>query len=137
MGTRIRPEVSIKNDFHIGKERYYELLHFCRQYREWERNKQILYSKTLQANQFKEVKTENQESHVEKMAIEIKHYSDKIDLVNYCCAAIGEDMSNYIFKAVVDDVSYNKLRADGMPASKNLFYDRYRKFFWLLDKGRG
>ena len=31
-----RAEVSKKNKYYISKHRYYELKHFCLQYKEWE-----------------------------------------------------------------------------------------------------
>lgn len=34
MSTTIRPEVSEKNQYWIEKHRYYELKHFCLQYKE-------------------------------------------------------------------------------------------------------
>ena len=33
--TDIRPEISKKNKYWISRHRYYELKHFCMQYREW------------------------------------------------------------------------------------------------------
>lgn len=41
---------------------------------------------------------------------------------------------NYIFKAVTDGVSYVWLNMHtDIPCGKDMFYDRYRRFFWLLD----
>ena len=37
MGTEIRPELSDKNPYWIGKHRYYELKHFCLQYPIWKK----------------------------------------------------------------------------------------------------
>ena len=36
METLLRPELSTKNKYYIGKHRYYELKHFCLQYHEFE-----------------------------------------------------------------------------------------------------
>ena len=35
MSTLIRPEISKNNEYWIPRHRYYELKHFCLQYREW------------------------------------------------------------------------------------------------------
>ena len=35
MATTIRPEIALSDPNHISKHRYYELKHFCLQYREW------------------------------------------------------------------------------------------------------
>ena len=37
MATVIRPELSIKNKYHIDKHRHYELKHFCLQYPMWKK----------------------------------------------------------------------------------------------------
>lgn len=37
MSTEIRPELSEKNPYWIGKHRYYELKHFCLQYPIWKK----------------------------------------------------------------------------------------------------
>ena len=37
MANDIRPEVSQKNPYWIGKHRYYELKHFCLQYPIWKK----------------------------------------------------------------------------------------------------
>ena len=43
----------------------------------------------------------------------------------------------YILKAVTEDLSYNYLKSRlEMPCGKDMYYDRYRKFFWLLSKER-
>lgn len=42
MAHDIRPEVSQKNPFWIGKHRYYELKHFCLQYPIWKRARSSL-----------------------------------------------------------------------------------------------
>jgi hypothetical protein len=42
---------------------------------------------------------------------------------------------SYIFEAVTKEYSFVYLRYTlDMPAEKKMYYDRYRKFFWLLSK---
>ena len=40
------------------------------------------------------------------------------------------------FEGVTCGVSYGVLAARGIPCGKDYYYDKYRKFFWLLDKVR-
>ena len=42
MGNEMRPELSEKNPYWIGKHRYYELKHFCLQYPIWKKAKNAL-----------------------------------------------------------------------------------------------
>lgn len=54
-------------------------------------------------------------------------------------AALEADdkLYSYILKAVTENLSYAylKTRLD-IPCSKDTYYDRYRRFFWLLNKYR-
>jgi hypothetical protein len=48
-----------------------------------------------------------------------------------------KDLFVYILKAVTEDLSYNYLKSRlEIPCGKDMYYDRYRKFFWLLSKER-
>jgi hypothetical protein len=72
-----------------------------------------------------------------KWGIARAYYSGKMDMVKKAAASADEDLYIYILKAVTEDLSYNYLKTRlGMPCSKDMYYDRYRKFFWLLSKER-
>lgn len=46
-------------------------------------------------------------------------------------------LHNYIIKGVTEGRSYIYLRTVlGIPCGKDMYYDRYRKFFWLLSESR-
>lgn len=62
--------------------------------------------------------------------------SEKMDRVTRCCQLAGGDISEYLFKAVTNEgITYNTLKAlKNIPCSANTFYDRRRKFYWLLAK---
>lgn len=47
-----------------------------------------------------------------------------------------EVIYEWLLKGVTMEVSYSDLRAAGLPCSKDYYYERYRKFFWHLDKVR-
>ena len=62
--------------------------------------------------------------------------SEKMEKITKCCQIAGGDLSEYIFKAVTNEnVSYKTLQAFmEIPCSANTFYDRRRKFYYLLAK---
>ena len=40
----------------------------------------------------------------------------------------------YILKAVTEGLSYTYLKSKtDIPCGKDMYYDRYRRFFWILD----
>ena len=54
-------------------------------------------------------------------------------------AAIDADkiLASYILRAVTEDLSYTYLKSRlEIPCGKDMYYDRYRRFFWLLSKAR-
>lgn len=58
-------------------------------------------------------------------------------LIRYGVAVdVDESIWTYIFEGVTCGVSFGVLVTKGIPCSKDYYYDRYRKFFWLLDKAR-
>lgn len=61
---------------------------------------------------------------------------DKMDVVIQCAREAGGDLQEYILKAVTnEDVTYQVLRTFmDIPCSANTFYDRRRKFYYLLAK---
>lgn len=55
------------------------------------------------------------------------------EMVEQAAIAADPGICIYILKCVTKGVSYDKLVAEGIPCSRDYFYDRYRKFFWILD----
>lgn len=57
-------------------------------------------------------------------------------LLEQTAADADPDISPYILRAVTDgDVTYQYLKMSmGMPCGKDMYYDRRRRFYWLLDQ---
>ena len=60
------------------------------------------------------------------------YYSQHIELIDRCIAKIEPALQTYIRKGVTEGLSYRSLRARGCPCGSQMYYDFYRKFFWLL-----
>lgn len=132
MGTRIRADLSPKNKWWISKHRYYELKHFCLQYDEWVESYKALklYPEidftTPSYGGFKDCTYEQVERSL--------YFKSLIDLVETSCKASDEFIAAYILKAVTKDLSYVQLKMQyDIPCGKDMYYDRYRKFFYILD----
>lgn len=136
MATKIRPEMSKKNPYWISRERYYELLHFCKQYNDWIREyNKLSRIETGNINYISGVKTE--ESKVERRAIELASIRSKMDLVDAAAETTGRDVKDYILKGVIDGLTYNDMAArETLPFSRDYYYECYRRFFYELDKIR-
>ena len=128
--SRTRPELSKKNKWYISKHRYYELKHFCLQYPEWvEKYKSaIRYPQGIGTTESSEWNDPTGNS-VEAMDI----WRTKIRKVEEAAFRTDEVLGRYILKAVTEDLSFNAMKMlYEIPCEKDMYYDRYRKFFYIL-----
>lgn len=138
MTTSIRPEISKKNRYWIGKHRHYELKHFCLQYPEWRKIYEDINELGIYSPMFDKVGTNSSIADLTaKYAIRKAHYSKKIHLVENMANKADEELSYYILRAVTEGLSYAYLKTKlEIPCSRDTYYDRYRRFFWLLSESR-
>lgn len=136
MSTAIRPEISSKKRYYISKHRYYELLHFCRQYFEFSIKIQELEQVLLKASQLSAIEQSDISDRTGNMAVRLDQYKEYMSIINLCAKDADPDLQSYIFEAVTKGTPFTHFEADGIPCCRDTFYDRYRKFFWLLDKKR-
>ena len=72
-----------------------------------------------------------------KAAIRVEELSAKMKLIEDTAMEAGPDIYKWLLIGVTTDSSYNYLAKKlGMPAGKDLYYDRYRKYFYYLSKKR-
>lgn len=77
-------------------------------------------------------------SPVEKCAEARMYYHERMQLVEQTAIEADPYLASYILKAVAEGISYENLKLRlKIPCCKDVYYDRYRKFFWLLNKARG
>ena len=130
--------LSLKNNYYISQNRYLELKYFCLQYPVWKEayesltelgeNRPFKYSAKIKAP-YKDTTA--------RIALAKKHFSERMELVQKCAIEADEEISDYILESVTEGKSYDKLYQQHMiPISRNSFYERRRRFFWLLNKYR-
>lgn len=138
MVTVIRPEISEKNKYYIDKHRYYELKHFCLQYKEWKKEYARCNDAVIFAAQLDRMPSSNTPSDVTaKYAIQKIYYADRIKLIERIAVEADNFLYQYILKAVTEGLSYTNLKSvHNIPCGRDMYYDRYRKFFWLLSEAR-
>jgi hypothetical protein len=134
MSTKIRAEVSKDNKYYISKHRFYELKHFCLQYPEW-KAKYTEYNSLV--TNTTGIRSGDISDPVSYAAEHREKYFHLMQMVEQTCIAADADIYQWLLKAVAYGVSYTALKMEyDIPCGKDMFYDRYRKFFWLLDKIR-
>lgn len=139
MATVIRPELSESNKYWIDKHRHYELKHFCLQYPLWKKAYAAYSELCTTTSTYERIPATNGPSDITaKYAMLMASYSDKMELIKQAAMEADEDLYLYILKAVTEGLSYTYLKASlNIPCSRDTYYDRYRRFFWILNKIRG
>lgn len=138
MATVIRAKISEKNKYYIDKHRYYELKHFCLQYTDWKKAYANCNESIIFASNIEKMSSSNVPSDLTaKYALKRAQYGEKIKLIERLVKEADEYLYPYILKAVTEGLSYTYLKARlEIPCGRDMYYDRYRKFFWLLSEAR-
>ena len=138
MATLVRANISEKNKYYINKHRHYELKHFCLQYPEWKRLYSELEDSNVSLSQIDRLPSSNTISDpTSKRAIAKAYYAERIKLIEQIARETDRYLYGYILKAVTEGLSFPYLKARlDIPCGRDMFYDRYRRFFWLLDNSR-
>lgn len=138
MATQIRPEVSTKNKYWIDKHRHYELKHFCLQYPSWRKAYSDLGNLSSSLAKLEQRSSSNIPGDpTGKCAVKRARYREYINLIEQTAKKADEELYLYLLKGVTENLSYTYLRTRlDMPCGKDMYYDRYRRFFWLLSEAR-
>ena len=138
MATKIRAEISEKNKYWIDKHRHYELKHFCLQYPEWKRAYATFDDASVPLSTIDSAPTSNLPGDpTAKRAMMKTYYSEKIDLIERIAIETDRYLYTYLLRAVTENLSYTYLKSRlKIPCGRDMYYDRYRRFFWLLSKER-
>lgn len=135
----LKPETSKKNPYYVSKHRMYELIHFCLQYPEWKKTCNgidELYFKSPNLDKIKTITNEPSDPTAELAMKRMRCY-ENMKLVEDIAYKADEVLANYILLAVTEDLRYETIKSRlNIPCGRDMFYDRRRRFFWLLDKKR-
>lgn len=130
--SKTRSELSKKNKWWIPKHRYLELYHYCLQYNDWKDKVKFYGNARISGN----VRTNPEWSDpVGDEAAYREYYLEQIRMVESSAYEADDQIGEYILKAVTEDLSFTVLRmVYNIPCGKDMYYDRYRKFFHILSR---
>lgn len=139
MSTTVRPELSEKNKFWIERHRYYELKHFCLQYPIWKNSRAALNGITGRSidilGYYYSGNTIGDPT--ERFAEARMFFTERIDMIEHTANDIDPIIAPFLLKAVTEGYAYEYLRTMmTIPCSREVYYDIYREFFWLLSLAR-
>lgn len=138
MATKIRAEISQKNRYWIDKHRHYELKHFCLQYPAWRKAYLDCLDGDIPMVMIEGARQpEGLYDPTSTRAVTRAHYSKRMQMLEQVAKDADKYLWQYILKAVTEGLSYTYLKTKmGIPCGKDMYYDRYRRFFWLLSELR-
>ena len=130
----IRPELSKRSKYYIDKNRYYELKYYCLQYPIWKK-KQAQIDGLVRKQSFIFQNSDSQFSDPIFSRVRSRtYYTDNIKLVEDSAKLSDPVLSSYVLMGVTNGLSYNTLRTKySIPCGRDMYYERYRRFFWILD----
>ena len=138
MISTVRPELSKSNRYWIEMNRYYELIYFCLQYQTWKRRYEELDG--FSGRSIDEIvysRLNNIANPTHRTAEERSLYLERMEVIEKAAIEADPYLASYILKAVTEGHSYTYLKSRlEIPCSRDTYYDRYRRFFWLLDRTR-
>lgn len=130
MSTVVRATISRRNRYWISKHKYYELKHFCLQYPEWKTAYSKIASNPLMMKKIEEDPTATAGTIMADLY-------GRMRLIEECTKQADHCIGGYIFRGVTENLSFTYLKTVlGIPCERDMYYDRYRKFFYLLSKER-
>jgi len=104
------------------------------QYPEWiEGLKEIsLYPEVRES----EVRTGSIKSDVERLVEKRSSYKQKIYILEQAIKELNDPIGCYLFDSVTTGRTFPYYEAKGIGCGRDYWYDRYRRFFYILDKIR-
>lgn len=122
--------------YNISPHRYMELYHYCLQYNEWK--DELRYKcDTVRSIEVTDMPISHSGADAtQNLAMRRAELQKKCEVIEQTAEEAGGDIGEYILKAVTNEgITYNYLKTlCDIPCGKDMYYDRRRKFYWLLSK---
>lgn len=124
------------NKYSISKNRFRELYYFCLQYHEWKDELEYLRPEYRETRQNGQPMGSCISDQTGTLGIRRAELSKRCELIEQTAIEADPDIYQYIIKAVTNEgITFNYLRLImGIPCGKKMYYDRRRRFYWILSK---
>lgn len=120
----------------IDVHEFYMAMHFAYQYHEWKKELSGL-TDTSKAIQYSDMPRGSMDPDPTGELVERRERLVRsIDIIESCARRADPELYEWIMLGVTNDgVNYDSLLTlKGIPCSRNTYYDRRRKFYYLLSK---
>ncbi len=132
---KIRAEHSKAGEYYVSKHAFYAAYHYAMQYREWKEEYDAL-SDSLKGNGGMPCGGSMPGKPTERTGIKRAELSTKMDLIERTAREADEALARYILIGVTEEnATYQALkRIYNIPCGQTMYYNRRRRFYWLLAK---
>lgn len=118
--------------YELSKHVFAHAYHFAMQYRDWKKEHDYI-SSTIQAAAYSTGISESDpfmKATSRRLLLE-----SKMKTIEDTCRESDKFIWMYLLRGVTEEqATYHALRAAGMPCGRNYYYDRRRRFYWLLSR---
>lgn len=125
-----------RRKYEISKHRFYELYHYCLQYREW-KDELKSTTDTVKAVVISDMPHGSGTGDpTSSLAMRRAMLADRCKLIEDTAKEADPELWEYLLKGVTDEnASYTYLRQImGIPCGKNYYFEKRRKFYYLLSR---
>lgn len=130
-----RSEISRKNKYWISKHNYLRLKHMCMMYREYKQQYEALINTARGIEYTGMPGGGGSGAPTERAAMKAADVSAKINAIEAAAAECDTELGKYIlYYVTTEGTTFKTMLKMGVPVSQNTFYERRRRFFWLLSK---
>lgn len=122
--------------YELSKHVFAHAFHYAMQYKEWKQEHSSL-TDTVQAIRYEPVRGAKNEISDPTMEIAARrlYLESKMRMIENTCREADEFIWLYLLRGVTEEnATYDVLRSAGLPCGKNYYYDRRRRFYWLLSR---
>ena len=122
--------------YEISTHRFMQLYYHCLQYNEWKAELEAKCDTMRSINVYEAPISHRHADATQKLAMHRLELINKCELLERTAMEADATIGSYILKAVTnEDVTYNYLKMRcGIPCGKDMYYDRRKKFYWLLSQ---
>ena len=132
--TRIRSTFSKKSKYYISQHAFLTVYHHCLNYADWKAE----YDASIGLQHGNSDGGSRIGNPTASQAIRLMDLSKRIDLIRNTAHDVEPDLDPWLLMYVTDEsMTFDKLKALGMPCERDMFYDRRRKFYWIMAKKMG
>lgn len=129
-----RKELSKKSKYYLPAEEYATAYHYAKRYPSWEAELRAIGGVSGVSYDSEAVQTSYSGDPTQSAGIRRAEVTGKMRIVENAVRAAAPDMAEFLLLGVAYGLTFYQLQERGIPCGRKYYYDRRRKFYWILAK---